>query len=145
MEPLFHRAMNKTVENDFADSGDGCQTRADGLLFLHTGNFTVALITLSLWSRHAGFALARLGAILSAGGAFYASSEPLGRKRDSGKGRSLGASLLRWASAQSVAIEDGFREKIRAGLHTGTAAVVSILVVSACCLSPETEPQIPDH
>jgi hypothetical protein len=30
--------MNKTVENNFADGVDGCQTRANGLLFLHTGN-----------------------------------------------------------------------------------------------------------
>ena len=31
LSPLFHRVINKPVENNFADRGDGCQRRANGL------------------------------------------------------------------------------------------------------------------
>jgi len=41
--------MNKTVENNFAYKGDGCQTRANGMLYLHTENLPVPLGS-SLWS-----------------------------------------------------------------------------------------------
>lgn len=83
---------------------------------------------------HAGFALARLGAILSAGGAIYASMEPLGGKRNQDNRRKFGASLLCWADAQEVKLEDDLRKEMHDGFPHADDAVASILAVPSCLL-----------
>jgi hypothetical protein len=50
------------------------------------------------------------------------SKEPLGSKRDRRNRRKLRASLLRWADAQSVTLEDGLRKEIHDGFSQGDDA-----------------------
>lgn len=55
------------------------------------------------------------------------SEEPLGSKRDQGDTRMFGASLLRWAGAQSVAPEDGLRMEIQGGFPQGDDAFDAVV------------------
>jgi hypothetical protein len=55
------------------------------------------------------------------------SKEQLGSKRDQDDRRKLGASLLRWAGAQSVAPEDGLRMDIQGGFPQGDDAFDAVV------------------
>jgi hypothetical protein len=65
------------------------------------------------------------------------SKEPLGGKRNQDDRRKFGASLLRWADAQSVTLEDGLREEIHDGFSQGDDAfdaVVGLFGMLQVCL-----------
>ena len=75
------------------------------------------------------------------------SKEQLGSKRDRGNRRKFGASLLRWADAQSVAIKDGLKKEIRGGFPQGDDAfdaVVGLFGMLQVCLG-ERAPGEPDE
>ncbi len=72
--------------------------------------------------------------------------EPLGGKRSQDKRRKLSTSLLRWADAQSVTLEDGLRKEIRGGFPQGDDAfdaVVGLFGMLHVCLG-QREPGEPD-
>ena len=74
------------------------------------------------------------------------SKGPLGSKRDRGNRGKLGASLLRWAGAQSVAIKDGLKKEIQGGFPHGDDAfdaVVGLFGMLKVCLG-QREPGEPD-
>jgi hypothetical protein len=74
------------------------------------------------------------------------SEKPLGSKRDRGNRRKLGASLLRWVDAQTVALEDGLMKEIRGGFPHGDDAfdaVVGLFGMLQVCLG-QREPGGPD-
>jgi len=86
---------------------------------------------------HAGSDLARLGAILSAGRAFWARMEPLGGKRNQDDRRKFGALLLRRADAQTVTFEDSLGKQIQGGFPQGDDAfdaVVGLFGMLQVCL-----------
>ena len=145
---LFHRVFNKPVEKYLADRGDGCQTRANGLLFLHTENFPVRL-SLSLWSQPCGV---RSGAswgnpegwrgILREHGAARQQARP-GRQE---KVRRIAPSLG-WCPECRYRgwLKDGNPGRLpargrRRGIHSRCPRLPS-----ACCLSPGSEPRIPGN
>jgi hypothetical protein len=55
------------------------------------------------------------------------SKDPLGSKRNQDDRREFGASLLRWADAQSVALEDGLRREIHNGFSQGQDAFDAVV------------------
>jgi len=76
------------------------------------------------------------------------SKEPLGGKGSQDKRKKFGASLLRWADAQSVTLEDGLRKEIRGGFPQGDDAfdaVVGLFGILQVCLSQRSpsEPNEP--
>ena len=74
------------------------------------------------------------------------SKERLGSKRDRGNRRKFGASLLRWADAQSVAIKDGLKKEIRGGFpqrDDAFDAVVGLFGMLQVCIG-QREPGGPD-
>ena len=74
------------------------------------------------------------------------SKEPLGSKRHPADRKKFGASLLRWANAQSVAIEDRFRKEIQGGFPHGDDAfdaVVGLFGMLQACIG-RREPGGPD-
>jgi hypothetical protein len=75
------------------------------------------------------------------------SKDPLGSKRDQDDRRIFGTSLLRWAHAQNVTLEDGLREEIHDGFSQGEDdafdAVVGLFGTLQVCLG-QREPGEPD-
>ena len=74
------------------------------------------------------------------------SKDPLGGKRNQDNRRKFGASLLRWADAQSVAIEDGLRKEIQGGFPQGDDAfdaVIGLFGMLQVCLG-QRSPGEPD-
>jgi hypothetical protein len=75
------------------------------------------------------------------------SEEPLGGKRDRRNRRNLGASLLRWADAHSVTLEDRLRKEIQGGFPHGDDAfdaVVGLFGMLRVCLG-QRAPGGPDE
>ena len=73
------------------------------------------------------------------------SKEPLDGKRNQDDRRKFGASLLRWADAQKVTLEDGLRKEIHDGFSQGDDAfdaVVGLFGMLQVCLGqrPPGEP-----
>ena len=55
------------------------------------------------------------------------SKEPLGGKRDQDDRRRFGASLLLWADAHNVTLEDGLRKEIQGGFPQGDDAFDAVV------------------
>jgi hypothetical protein len=76
------------------------------------------------------------------------SEEPVGGKRDRRNRRKFGASLIRWADAQSVMIEDHLRREIQDGFPQGEDdafdAVVGLFGMLQVCLG-QRKPGEPDE
>ena len=74
------------------------------------------------------------------------SKDPLGSKRNQDDRRKFGPSLLRWAHAQSVTLEDGIRKEIQGGFLQGDDAfdtAVGLFGMLQVCIG-QREPGEPD-